>query len=135
MLRVVWRALSRRRDWEQELQDEIRHHIAQRTADLIRRGIAPDEAARRARVEFGSAESLKEACREAHGLRWPSEVMQDLRYGWRMFRRNAGFSSIAVLSLALGIGVNIIVFGVINGILLRPLPVPDPERIVSVVRP
>ncbi len=135
MLRVVWRALSRRRDWEQELQDEIRHHIAQRTADLIRRGIAPDEAARRARVEFGSAESLKEACREAHGLRWPSEVMQDLRYGWRMFRRNAGFSSIAVLSLALGIGVNIIVFGVINGILLRPLPVPDPERIVSVARP
>jgi len=135
MFKVVWRALSRRRDWEQELHDEIRDHIAHRTADLIRAGLAPCEAARRARVEFGSAASLKELCREAHGLSWPSEVMQDLRYAWRMLGRNAGFTSIAVLSLALGIGVNIVVFGVINGILLRPLPVPDPDRIVSVARP
>ncbi|MBV9613727.1 MAG: ABC transporter permease [Acidobacteriaceae bacterium] len=97
--------------------------------------MTPDEAARRARLEFGSSESFKEACREAHGLRWPSEILQDLRYGWRMLRCNAGFSSIAVLSLALGLGVNMVVFGVINGILLRPLPVPDPERIVSVARP
>ena len=123
MLKVVWRALSRRRDWEQELDDEIRDHIAHRAAYLIRAGVTPDEAARRARLEFGSSESFKEACREAHGLRWPSEILQDLRYGWRMLRRNAGFSSIAVLSLAMGIGVNMVVFGVINGILLRPLPV------------
>src|SRR5215471_12860449 len=135
MLKVVWRALSRRRDWEQELDDEMRDHIAHRTAHLIRVGVAPDEAARRARLQFGPPESFKELCREAHGLRWPNEILQDLRYGWRMLRRNPGFSLIAVLSLALGIGVNIVVFGVINGILLRPMPVPDPERIVSVARP
>src|SRR5215469_1015462 len=135
MLKVVWRALSRRRDWEQELDDEIRDHIAHRAAYLIRAGVTPDEAARRARLEFGSSESFKEACREAHGLRWPSEILQDLRYGWRMLRRNTGFSAIAILSLALGIAVNMVVFGVINGILLRPLPVPAAERIVSVARP
>jgi predicted permease len=135
MFKVIWRALSRRRDWEQVLDEEMRDHIADRTAHLIRAGVAPDEAARRARVEFGSPESFKELCREAHGLRWPSEILQDLPYGWRMLRRNPGFSLIVVLSLALGIGVNMVVFGVINGILLRPLPVPDPERIVSVARP
>ncbi len=135
MFKVFWRALSRRRDWEQNLDDEMRDHIAHRTAYLIRAGVAPDEAARRARLEFGSPESFKELCREAHGLRWPSEILQDLRYGWRMLRRNLGFSLIAVLSLALGIGVNMIVFGVVNGILLRPLPVPEPERIVSIARP
>ena len=135
MLKVFWRALSRRRDWERDLDDEIRDHIAYRTADLIRAGVPPHEAARRARLEFGSPESFKEMCREAHGLRWPNEILQDLRYGWRMLRRNAGFSSIAVLSIALGIAVNMVVFGVMNGILLRPLPVPDPERIVSVARP
>lgn len=97
--------------------------------------MAPAEAARRARLEFGSPESFKELCREAHGLRWPGEIMQDLLYGWRVLRRDAGFSLIAVLSLALGIGVNMVVFGVVNGLLLRPLPVPDPDRIVSVARP
>jgi predicted permease len=135
MFKVVWRALSRRRDWERDLDDEMRNHMASHTAYLIRAGVAPDEAARRARLEFGSPESFKELCREAHGLRWPSEILQDLRYGWRMLRRNAGFSAIAILSLALGIAVNMVVFGVINGILLRPLPVPAAERIVSVARP
>lgn len=135
MFKVFWRALSRRRDWEQSLDDEMRDHIAHRTSHLIRLGVAPDEAARRARLEFGPADSVKELCREAHGLRWPSEILQDVRYGWRMLRRNPGFSLIAVFSLALGIGVNMVVFGVVNGILLRPLPVPNPGRIVAVARP
>ena len=135
MSKVFWRAITRRRDWEHDLDDEMRDHIAHRTAHLIRTGVAPDEAARRARLEFGSPESFKELCREAHGLGWPGEIMQDLLYGWRMLRRDAGFSLIAVLSLALGIGVNMVVFGVVNGLLLRPLPVPDPDRIVAVARP
>ena len=135
MFKVIWRALSRRRDWERDLDEEMREHIAHRTSHLMRAGMTGDEAARRARLEFGSPESFKELCREAHGLRWPSEILQDLRHGWRMLRRSPGFSSIAVLSLALGIAVNMVVFGVINGILLRPLPVPNPERVVSVARP
>src|SRR6516162_3322749 len=110
MFRVVWRALSRRCAWEQFLDEEMRDHIAHRTAHLIRTGVAPDEAARRARLQFGSPESFKELCREAHGLRWPNEILQDLRYGWRMLRRNSGFLLIAVLSLALGIGVSTVVF-------------------------
>src|SRR5690349_5484471 len=124
---TLWRAIFRRSAWERTLDEDMREHLARRTQDLVSRGIAPAEAARRARLEFGSPENYKEQCREAQGLRWPSEIAQDLRYGARMLGRNPGFTFIAVLSLALGIGVNMVVFGVVNGMLLRPLPIAEPE--------
>ena len=135
MLKVLWRALLHRHDWERELNADILEHLEHRTADLIRRGFSREDATRRARLEFGPPESYKELCREAHGLRWPADLLQDLRYSWRMLRRNRGFTLIAVLTVALSIAVNTVVFGVINGLLLRPLPVPEPGRIYSIARP
>jgi predicted permease len=132
MLKVFWRYLRGRQGWETGLNQEIQEHIEHRTRALIEQGVPSNEAARRARLEFGSLDAYKERCREEHGLRWPSELGQDLRYGVRMLRRNRAFTAIAVLSLALGIGANMVVFGVVNGLLLRPLPIADPERVYSV---
>jgi predicted permease len=134
-LKVLWRALFHRREWERELEADLREHVEHRAADLKRRGLSAEEATRRARIEFGSAESYREQCREAHGLRWPGEFLQDLRYGWRMMKRNRAFTCIAVLTMALTIAVNTVVFGVIDGMLVRPLPVDGSERIYSVARP
>ncbi len=129
-VKVFWRWLTRRGDWERQLDSEIREHIERRTQDLVRRGMEPAEAERRARIEFGSLDAYKERCREEHGWRWPAEVAQDLRHGVRMLGRSKQFTAISVVSLALGIGANLVVFGVLNGLLLRPLPVRDPERVV-----
>jgi predicted permease len=135
MLKVLWRALVRRQNWEEDLHADMREHLEHRTADLIRRGLGAEDAARRARIEFGSVESYKELCREAHGLRWPGEVLQDLRYGWRLLKRRHAFTFIAVLTVALSIAVSTVVFGVIDGVLLHPLPVEHPERVYAIARP
>ena len=105
---------------------ELRSHVEHRTADLARRGIAPAEAERRARFELGALESHKEECRRSYGLRWADETWQDLRYASRTLRRSPGFSAVAILSLALGIGANTAVFGVLDALILRPLPVKAP---------
>jgi predicted permease len=97
-------------------------------------GLPEKEAARRARIEFGAAESYKENCREEHGLRWPAEVVQDLRYGLRALSHSPGFAAISIISLALGVGANSVVFSAINSLLLRPFPVPEAERIYSINR-
>ncbi len=134
MFRTVWKALLRRKQWEQDLQDEMREHIRQRTGHLIASGVPAEEAERRARLEFGSPNSIRENCREAHGLRWPVELLQDLRYGLRVLSHSRGFAAIAIISLALGVGANSVVFSAINALLLRPFPIPEPDRIYSVNR-
>ena len=125
-IRRTWRAIRRRNDWELDLNAELRFHLESRAGDLMRAGLTSAEAERRARLELGAREASKEDCREAQGLCWPDELSQDLRYAIRTFRQSPGFALVAILSLALGIGANTVVLGVLNALILKPLPVSSP---------
>ena len=130
-LRSLLRGLLFRDSLERELDSELRFHAESRAFDLERQGVARHEALRRARLELGSLETYKEDYRAARGLRLFDELRQDLLYAFRSFRRNAGFSAVAVTTLALGIGANTAMFGLVRGVLLRPLPYPQAERLVT----
>ena len=129
-LRSACAVLFRRQRFEDGVSDELRFHIDSYAEDLVRRGMSPTDALRRARLELGSTEALKEELRAARGQRLLDELWQDTRYSVRRLRRSRVPAVVAVL--ALGIGVNLSVFSVIHASLLRPLPHPEPDRLVAI---
>jgi len=129
-LRSVVSALFLRSHHENEMDEELRAHVQNRADDLERCGLTPAEAERRARIEFGGHEKFKEECREERGGFWLDTVWTDLRFGARMLRKTPGFTAVAILTLALGIGANTAIFSLLNALALRNLPVPHPEQLV-----
>jgi predicted permease len=126
--------LIRRERQERELEKELRYHVERRVEELVAEGVNPQEAARRVRIEFGAADEIKEACRDARGTRWVEDFVRDCRYGLRMLRRSPAFTSVAILSLALGIGACTAIFSLMDRVMFRMLPVRQPERLVQIAR-
>jgi predicted permease len=127
--RSLIRALTSRDDFEAGLTEELRFHIEQYVEDLVRSGVAQEEARRRARMELGGINTVKEECRKARGLEGFDALERDCRYAARQLRRNPGFAGTVVLTFALAVGANTASFSLLNALLLKDLPYPHPERI------
>src|SRR5438067_4927792 len=117
---------------EQELSEELRFHLEKLSEEKVAKGMTSQEARYAALRELGGVEQIKEECRDMRRVNYLEDFLQDLRYGLRQLRRSPGFTNVAMLTLALGIGVNTAIFSVINAVMLRMLPVESPEQLVQV---
>ncbi|HSC29766.1 MAG TPA: ABC transporter permease, partial [Vicinamibacterales bacterium] len=125
------RLVFARRNAESQVDDELRFHLELEIAERVRAGMAPDEARRTALRDFGRVEVIKDAWRDRRPLAWLDGLRRDVTFAWRGIRRSPGFSFSVVLVSALGIGATTAMFGVVNGVLLQPLPLPEAHRLYS----
>jgi predicted permease len=130
-LRSLFRVLTERRDFEDGMSEELRFHVEQYTDDLVRSGVSREKAVRRVRMELGSPTNIKADCRQAFGLHFFDEFRRQLSYAARLLRKTAGFTATALLTLAVCFGANLTIFAVIDSVLLRPLPFPESNRLVT----
>jgi len=131
-LRSLAAAAFRRRAFEDAMAEEVRFHLDAFADDLVAAGATRSEAERRARLEFGGSERVKEECRQARGLRLLDEIRQDARYAVRAMSKAPGFTAAAVISIALGIGANTAIFSLMDAVLLRSVAVADPQQLFFV---
>ena len=132
VLPLKWRSIVRRQEVDQELDDEIQYHLEQQVEALVAQGVDRSEAWRTVRRNFGGVDLAKDQCRDARGVQLIDTLRQDVRYAGRTLRRNPGFATVAVLTLALGIGANTAVFSLVDGILLSRLPYASADQLVSI---
>jgi putative ABC transport system permease protein len=130
-LQLRFRSLSQRARVEQELTGELRYHLERLIEDKAAKGMTPDDARYAALREMGGVEQIKEECRDMRRVKFIENLLQDAHFGFRMLAKNAGFTTVALLTLALGIGANTLIFSVVNAAILNPLPFRDANRLVT----
>ncbi len=126
--------LFRKKQLDREMSEELHTHIELRTQSNINVGMHPDEARYAAQRQFGHLEGIKEKCRDQRGVTWLDEFVQDFRYGGRQLRKAPGFATVAVLTLAIGIGATTAIFSIVNSVALQPLPYADSGRLVEILQ-